>query len=324
MKSRTVKKGLIGGPLSDERGIALLLTLVVLVLLTAVIVEFDYGAKVNLMTAGNFRDEIQAGYLAKAGVTAARAVLKDDAKQPATQKYDALTELWAQPMPPYPVGEGLVSIEIKDEAGKIDVNRLGDKSSSQAKDTADMLKRLLRVLEIEPGQIVPIVDAIKNWVDPEHLHDCAEDVYYQRLDPPYRCKKAPMDTLSELLLVKGVTPEIYRKIHPYLTTVSASANPINVNTASAPVLQALDNNISTDTAQCIQDQRPYDSVNSFYGCALASAACQPGSPCRTQIGVTSSYFTVKAHGIIHETEKVVTAMVKRDRTKVSLISWQTE
>ncbi|MBI3812413.1 MAG: hypothetical protein HY283_09460, partial [Nitrospirae bacterium] len=45
---------LIGEPLNNEQGIALLLALVVLVLLTAVIVEFDYGAKVNLITAGNF------------------------------------------------------------------------------------------------------------------------------------------------------------------------------------------------------------------------------------------------------------------------------
>jgi general secretion pathway protein K len=248
-------------------------------------------------------------------------VLKDDAKHPETNKFDALTELWAQPMPPYPVGEGLVSIEIKDEAGKINVNRLGDKTSSSG--TAEMLKRLLRVLEIEPGQSVPIVDAIKNWVDPEPLNICDEDVYYQRLDPPYRCKKAPMDTLSELLLVKGVTPEIYRKIRPYLTTVSMSHHPININTADLPVLQALSDDITSDTAICIQTGRPYTMINNDVWTACATT-CLNNPSCRNPIGVTSSYFTIKARGIMHETEKVVSAMVKRDGTKVSLISWQTE
>jgi general secretion pathway protein K len=274
------------------------------------------------MTAGNFRDEIQAGYLAKAGVTAARAVLKDDAKHSETNKSDALTELWAQPMPPYPVGEGLVSIEIKDEAGKIDINRLGVKGQSD--DTKKMLAKLLEVLEIEPGQIGPIVDAVKNWVDPEPLDDCAEDVYYQRLDPPYRCKKSPMDTLSELLLVKDVTPEIYRKIRPYLTTVSMSSNPININTADLPVLQTLYQDITIDTANCIQKNRPYTTpinASSFTGC---STSCLADPSCRSRIDIKSSYFTVKAQGIMHETEKIVTAMVKRNGTKVSLISWQTE
>ncbi|HEY5595495.1 MAG TPA: hypothetical protein VIL61_10145, partial [Nitrospiria bacterium] len=114
IKSRPAGAIFIGEPFNNERGIALLLTLVVLVLLTAVIVEFDYGAKVNLITAGNFRDEIQATYLAKAGATAARAALKDDIKQAAGSNYDGLDELWAQPVS-LPVGEGFVSGEITDE-----------------------------------------------------------------------------------------------------------------------------------------------------------------------------------------------------------------
>ena len=67
-------------PLHNQRGIALLLTLVILVLLVVLIVEFDYGTKINLITAGNFRDDVRATYLAKSGVAAAQAVLKDDAK----------------------------------------------------------------------------------------------------------------------------------------------------------------------------------------------------------------------------------------------------
>lgn len=323
MKSRMAHSVLIGEPLNNERGIALLLTLVVLVLLTAVIVEFDYGAKVNLITAGNFRDDIQSTYLAKSGVTAARAVLKDDAVH--HPQSDDLTEFWARPFPPYPVGEGFVSVEITDEAGKIDLNRLGDTHHSQVvTDTQDILKRLLSVLEIEPNDINPIVDAIKNWVDPDVSHTCLEDVYYQRQDPPYRCKKQPMDSLSELLLVKGVTPEIYRKIRPHLTTVSVLAKPINVNTASGPVLQALDGNISADTAICIQDRRPYQnsSMTDFFGCAAATQCKDATSICSRQIGVQSNFFSVKAHATMHETEKVVTALI--DRSHNQIISWQME
>lgn len=320
MKSHTAIR--IGAPLSNERGIALLLTLVVLVLLTAVIIEFDYGAKVNLITAGNFRDDIQATYLAKSGVAAARAVLKDDAMHHGAS--DDLNELWARPFPPYPVGEGFVSVEITDEAGKIDINRLGAQAPNVRQATQQMLKRLLRVLEIEANEIDPIVEAIKNWVDPDVSHNCVEDAYYQRFDPPYRCKKGPMDSLSELLLVKGVTPEIYRKIRPYLTTVSAQNQPpININTADLPVLEALHDDISRDVAICMQGNRPYENISDqFFGCGLAKAACTAASSCQGQIGVKSNYFTVKAHGIMHETDKIVTALIQRDVNKI--ISWWIE
>ena len=50
---------------SDEKGIALIITLLVVTLLTALIVEFAYSARVNLSAAGNFRDKQKAYYLAK-------------------------------------------------------------------------------------------------------------------------------------------------------------------------------------------------------------------------------------------------------------------
>jgi general secretion pathway protein K len=324
MTSRRAVKNWIGKPFGNERGIALLLTLVILVLLTAIIVEFDYGAKVNLITAGNFRDEVRAIYLAKSGVAAARAALKDDAIHHGPS--DDLTELWAQPIPAYPVGDGSVSIEITDESGKIDVNRLGSKQSAEITATTDMLKRLLRVLEVDPGMIDPIVQSIKNWVDPDSTHDCPEEFYYEQQNPPYHCKKGPMDTLSELLLVRGITPEIYNKIRPYVTTVSSLSHPINVNTAALPVLEALDDNINADTAACIQDRRPYEnsSLSDFFGCATAVAACNTGSPCRNEIGVQSSYFSVKSRGDMYDTEKIITALILRQGTKTNLISWQIE
>jgi general secretion pathway protein K len=174
--------------------------------------------------------------------------------------------------------------------------------------------------------IDPIVQSIINWVDPNSANDCPEEFYYEQQNPPYHCKKGPMDTLSELLLVKGITPEIYNKIRPYVTTVSSPTKPINVNTAGLPVLEALDDNINADTAACIQDRRPYEnsSLSDFFGCATAVAACSVASPCRNEIGVQSIYFSVKSHGVMYDTEKIITAMIKRESFKTNIISWQIE
>ena len=67
------------GRLRDQSGIALLVALIVVVLMVTLVVEFDYGTRASLNTAATFRDGVQAMYLAKSGVAAARAVLVDDA-----------------------------------------------------------------------------------------------------------------------------------------------------------------------------------------------------------------------------------------------------
>ncbi|HET6466508.1 MAG TPA: type II secretion system minor pseudopilin GspK [Nitrospiria bacterium] len=322
MKTRRATKLSIGRPFRNDRGIALLLTLVILVLLTAIIVEFDYGAKVNLITAGNFRDEVRAIYLAKSGVAGARAALKDDAIHHGA--YDDLTELWAQPIPAYPVGDGTVSIEVSDESGKIDLNRLGDKQSQVRTDTANMFKRFLKVMEVDPGLIDPIIQATQNWVNPEPTNDCFEEYYYEQQNPPYHCKKGPMDTLSELLLVRGITPEIYNKIRPYLTTVSEpNQPPININTAESPVLQSLWDDITPDTAACLQTGRPYTAVNQQIWTACPTD-CAKNPSCSRQLGVHSFYFSVKSRGDMYDTEKIVTALIHRQGAITSLVSWQIE
>ncbi len=308
-------------PVGDERGVALLLTLVVLVLLVALIVEFDYGTKVHLITAGNFRDETKAAYLAKSGITAARAVLKDDAIN--SKGYDAPSEFWAQPLPSYPVGDGFVSIEITDEAGKIDLNRLADPLNAVRDDTRMMLQRLFVILDLDPN----LVEAIKDWVDldDDSEFNGAEDNYYAGLTPPYTTPHGPMNTISELLLIRGVTPQIYTKIRPYVTTVSVKTpqgnGMININTADLPVLQALDEDISPDFARRIRDGGPYEKLADFFSVTDTVRVCNIASVCRRQIGVASSYFSVKASAKVNDTEKIATALIWRQGKKMTLLSW---
>ena len=54
-----------------------------------------------------------------------------------------------------------------------------------------------------------IAAAIIDWIDQDdNTESGAETDYYATLDPPYAAKNGPFDTIEELLLVKGVTPEI--------------------------------------------------------------------------------------------------------------------
>src|SRR4029079_8763576 len=111
---------------SDERGIALLLTLLVLTLLVALILEFDAEARREYRHAAAFRDNFQATVLARAAVQAARGVLQQDSvKEKQTgQAFDAPTDLWAFPITNYALGDGLLNAQIDDELGTLNVHDL--------------------------------------------------------------------------------------------------------------------------------------------------------------------------------------------------------
>ena len=64
----------------NERGVALLIVLLVTALLLALIFEFAYGTRVSLRAAVNSRDSQRAYFLARSGVNFAGALLSDNLK----------------------------------------------------------------------------------------------------------------------------------------------------------------------------------------------------------------------------------------------------
>lgn len=61
-----------------------------------------------------------------------------------------------------------------------------------------------------PGMTLEISEAIFDWIDEDsdQRPNGAENEYYQSLSPPYECKDANLETLDEMLLIRGITPQI--------------------------------------------------------------------------------------------------------------------
>ncbi len=105
----------------------------------------------------------------------------------------------------------------EDESGKINVNTA----------PREVLERLF----VQHSEVVP---AILAWRTPGTARTSASDPY----EPMgYTARHGAFQTLEELLLVNGMTPSIYSEVHEALTVYSAG--PVNINTASASVLEAL-------------------------------------------------------------------------------------
>jgi general secretion pathway protein K len=300
---------------ADERGVALLLALLVLTLLVALILEFDAEARREYREAAGFRDNFKAGMLMRAAVQATRAVLQQDffRDKQTGELYDGPTDLWAMPIKDYAIGDGFLSAQIEDERGKLNLNELAAASGDVLQQKAKILrvKRLFELLQISPD----LVDALVDWVDQDDIPQPAgaESLYYQSQKPPYRTANIPLPSLGDLRLVKGFTPEIVDRLSRYVTAYPSEGGAlVNLNTADPLVIQALDPAITQTMAMEIVQGRPYktkvelDRVGSFQ---------EIGARIRADYDVKSEYFSARLAIRVNETTKSGLAVLRREANK---------
>ncbi len=252
----------------DERGIALLLALLVLTLLTTLILEFDADARREYQDAAAFRDSFKARMLTRAAVQAAQAVLRKDWQRDneSGEFFDGPTDLWAMPIKNYVIGDGLLSVRIEDERGKLNLNDLAINSRDELlmKAKIQRVKRLFELAQVNPD----LVDALVDWVDRDEQPQPAgaESLYYQSQKPAYRSANGPLPSLDDLRLVKGFTPEIVDRLSRYVTVFpEEGGGPMNFNTTDPLVMQALDQRITQPMAMAIVQGRPYRSTKDLDG-----------------------------------------------------------
>ncbi|MGB6411589.1 MAG: type II secretion system minor pseudopilin GspK [Candidatus Deferrimicrobiaceae bacterium] len=216
-----------------DKGVVLLITLMILVLIVTLVWEiFRVGAR-SAQTGAFGRDSIRAGLVAEAGIAAARVALREDEGD---NNYDTLDEIWSRPVPPIDLGEGTIQIVVEDEERKININRLVLTNGNAPDDQRlAVFQRLLEILDIDPS----LADAVVDWLDNDETPRVggAESAFYLSRKFPYKSKNDLFDTVEELRLVRGVTQEVFEKIRPFITVYSSGK--VNINTAPAQVLMAL-------------------------------------------------------------------------------------
>ncbi|MGA2281974.1 MAG: general secretion pathway protein GspK [Verrucomicrobiota bacterium] len=203
----------------NSDGIALIMVMCAIFVLSALAAKFVLSMKVETRLAQNADSEQQLLWLGRSGVELARYVLSQQLTIP-NEPYDSLNQKWAGgsgslaesnsvlsslSLDNYPVGDGTVSIKIVDLERKVNINTAIYPANSQ------MILQALTLMGVDANDISVVSDSILDWISPAGPPRVAgaESDYYQGLAVPYYAKNAPIDDLSELLLVKGVTPEMY-------------------------------------------------------------------------------------------------------------------
>ena len=232
---------------ANQRGVALILVLWVFIFLFVVAFDFSASVREEATAAQRFSDETQGYYLALAGFERG---LYDFLHQPASgapqpsgpQKSDLFDGNWRE----VNFGAGVFRVRLVDEGGKINLNRVNE----------DTLRRIFTNLGIDDARRDILVDSIMDWRDPDDLHrtNGAENDYYATLSPAYTAKNGPLDSVEDLLWVRGMTPDLYfgfeaatdsapgnapRIALKDIFTVDSPIDRVNLRTASAEVIHAV-------------------------------------------------------------------------------------
>ncbi|RJP64058.1 MAG: general secretion pathway protein GspK [Candidatus Abyssobacteria bacterium SURF_17] len=287
----------------DERGIALLLTLLVTVILAVVVLEFNYLMRVYATLSGNLVEDLRAEAAALTGVETAKALLLNDAlaDMKKTAAFDALTEEWASEIK-VETSSTATEASISDEMGKLNLNRLvrrpTDEQGTETVNTTmvENVRRLFELLELDPS----LVEAVIDWIDTNDQEEPfgAENAYYETLDPPILCKNGPLDSVEELLLIKGFDKTILYGdeekpgLAKFVTVFGDSQGLVNINTADEKVLAALLNSDSlASSAVSAREAAPFESAQDISSRLSIPDILQ-------KLTTRSSYFLVTSTGRI--------------------------
>ncbi len=329
--------------MKKERGVVLVLALVVITLLSVLVLEFGQLMRVEAIMAGHYADGIKASYLARSGVNLAMFFID--------RKDDPEYEEWIKDLPDFPatvsLGEGEVSFDIVDERGKINVNYL-KRDGRLDRQQVEVLLNLFDILNRqheEPIFSAALAAAMVDWVDEDDEvtvfdfvligeNEGAESDYYEDLEPPYRAKNAPFDTLRELLLVRGIDEKVlfggeageereYRAGLGQYVTVHGEGK-ININTANLRVLQALDLEIDEVLAQAIIDYRQEREFAGIADLRRVGGVTEEIFRRVERLITTeeSQFFSIEALGRVREATRLIKAVVERTPEGPEIIYWR--
>ena len=238
--------------LKTERGAALIVALLVvaMVVMLATALSSDFLLMFRRVENQIYSEQSYA-YL-RGAEAMSRAALLVDLQKDGSKLNDNLAEDWAQPQQ-YPTDYGWIGGQLDDLQGRFNLNTLAGPSGTQQQpspysDSQMQLIRLLQALKLEEplneDQAKALTDAITDWIDGDsdvsNLAG-AESEFYESADPPGRPANRALVGPSELLMVRGMTPEIYRALAPLVTVwpMQADTGAINLNTAPVEVLRSL-------------------------------------------------------------------------------------
>jgi general secretion pathway protein K len=346
-------------PFITRRGIALLIVLTVIAVLSAVVVEFAYTTRVSVKLGSSYRDFILAESISRSGIEIAKKLLLQDLTSDKEQgdmsdfivSSEELTgddELWSQTamlgamFNPFEQGQLILSIE--DEGGKFNLNMLVGMDGSRDERMAQLATKLFTNLGVDAPD--ELVNKIVDYIDADTFGEFEEGA-----------KNAQMDSITELGLLKdmdylqytkitGVAPDIpafskFLTVYPqrrYEQGAKVINWTVNINTAPKEILMTIVKDCDESAAESIIEEISRTHMKS--GAEFINLLGTLGLEIEQGVNVVvrSDTFSVVSEGVIGgepdefgtirgSVSSVIRAVLQRseeDPNNLSILYWREE
>ena len=206
------------------------------------------------------------------------------------------------------IDDGGLTIRIDDLSSRFNLNAV---VGSGGAGNFARFQRLLDQFGVDAG----VADAWRDWIDHDgdiHGHG-AEDAEYLLRDPPLRTANQRAFHVSELLVATTLSAQQYDLLRPHMTVLPVEYLRVNVNTASAAMLQALAPNFDRTEAQMLTaSEREFEDIESF----IAEHA--PLAESADLLAVTTEFFRIQIRAEVGDSRADLTSVVYRDSSSGAL------
>jgi len=245
------------GAIGNSDGVALVMVLWVTTILSVIALEFSFAMRTEVNIARHYKEQTELYAMAEGGIQRAivEMIYKHDLRI-----HQLRTTMKAEEFPPdqrewvadgrvylLPFDQGTCEVKMMSEGGKVNINLVSETS----------LRKIMGQLGLEGEARDVVVDSIVDWRDPDDFYriNGAENDYYRSLKEPYNCKNGNFDSIEELLLVRGVTQDLFygKKRQKEgeegstdigtgmkdIFSIYAPGEQVDINSATLPVLKIL-------------------------------------------------------------------------------------
>lgn len=284
---------------SSDRGMALVITLMILVIITALVTEFSYGIYTTTSSLYNWRDSQRLSFISRSGVTLAIKTISN-IQNTYSYTYPARVDI---PVMNIVEGfEGEVLIRAEDENSRFNLNSLIYQNGTLNTDALNSFKRLLRNLNLKEE----IAEIIVDWID--------KDSQPRLKESEEHAKNGYLESKDELLSIKGMDSKAYEKLSQYITVYGIDrpdSNLININTAPIPVIMSLDDLITRELAERVilyRESTPFKNISDIVKVAGFEGAL--GQSLISRIAVKASNFRITSIAADNKIQRVIESIVE--------------
>lgn len=305
--------------LNKQRGTAIIVALFVVALVAAAAIAMIDRLRIDMRRTELLLNNTRANFYAEGSIAWAKDQLVNDWKLQQTGRIIDHTPIQS---PVNDANDAKVFSIIYDAQANFNINTLSNTQSQ----TAFIRLLLLLKPDLNTDQAKNLMQNIISWTTPGGNNNKLDD-YYGKLHPPYRAPHAPILSISELRMVKDMTPQLFALLAPNITALPADALQINVNNAPPTVLMSLSPSMSLDGAKTIEahrQQTPFPTTQDFLNFDIVK-----NNPItdNSKITVASSYFLVETHVTIGDQHIVLYTLLQRllkNAQPVVITLWQSK